>query len=79
MEALLVFLNVEGPVPIKIPTQVDSSELNDGLGHPLRPAHSRSFHPVFDQILTGALDRPAGDGPAVGEVFVITHASAIPV
>jgi len=48
MEALLIFVNVERPVAIKIPAQVDSSELNDGLGHPLGPAHSRSFHPITE-------------------------------
>src|SRR5579863_4058857 len=79
MKALLVFCDVEGPVTIKVPAQVDGSELDDGLGHLLSPAHSRTLHPIFDEVLARALDRATGDGPALGEIFAITHALAIAV
>ena len=31
-----VFFDVEGPVKIKVPAQIDGSELDNGLGHLLR-------------------------------------------
>ena len=65
MKALLISCDVEGP------------ELDDGLGHLLSPTHSRTLHPVLDEILARALDGATGDGPALGEIFVITHARAI--
>jgi hypothetical protein len=34
---------------------------------------------ILDEILARALDGATGDGPALGEIFVITHASAIAV
>src|SRR5947209_5154508 len=79
MEALLVFFDMKGPVAIKVAAQIDGSELDDGLGHLLRPAHSRTLHAIFDEIFAGAFDWPAGDRPALGEVLVITHAGAIAV
>src|SRR5438045_9119130 len=79
MEAFLFFLDVEGPVAIKVAAQIDSSELDDGLGHLLRPAHSRALHAIFDEVLAGTFDWPASDRPALGEVLVITHAGAIAV
>lgn len=75
----MVVFDVERPVAIKVPAQVDGSELDDGLGHRFSPAHSRALHAILDEVFASALDGPAGDGPAVGEVFVITHASAIAV
>ena len=78
-EALLVFFDVEGPVAIKVPAQVDSSELDDGLGHLLSPAHSRTLHAILDEILACTLDGATGDRPTLGEIFVITHACAIAV
>src|SRR5271165_1523029 len=79
MKALLVFCDVEGPVAIEVPAQVDGSELDDSLGHLFSPAHSRTLHPIFDEVLARALDRTTGDRPALGEIFVITHVSAIAV
>ncbi|MCW5976814.1 MAG: transposase [Bryobacteraceae bacterium] len=51
-------------------------EVAEGLSHGFGPAHSGSFHAVFDQILTGSFDRAAGNGPAVGKVFVVAHVGA---
>src|ERR1039457_2487442 len=65
MKALLIFCDVEGRVAIEVPAQVDGSELDDGLGHLLSPAHSRTLHPILDEILAGALDGATGDGPAL--------------
>src|ERR1035441_3385865 len=79
MKALLIFCDVEGPVAIEVPAQVDGSELDDCLGHLLSPAHSRTLHPILDEILARALDGATGDGPALGKIFVITHATAIAV
>src|SRR5271167_1303686 len=79
MKALLIFFDVEGPVAIEVPAQIDSSELDDDLGHLLSPTHSRTLHPILDEVLAGALDGATGDGPAVGKVLVVTHASAIAV
>jgi hypothetical protein len=79
MKALLFFFDVEGPVAIEVTTQVDGSELDDCLGHLLSPAHSRTLHSILDDILAGALDGATGDGPSLGEAFVITHTSAIAV
>ena len=36
MKALLVFGDVEGPVAIEVPAQVDGSEMDDYLGHLLK-------------------------------------------
>src|ERR1035438_2397157 len=60
MKALLVFCDVEGPVAIEVPAQVNGSELDDCLGHLLSPAHSRTLHSILDEILAGALDRATG-------------------
>src|SRR6266702_3814448 len=79
MDPLLIFFDVEGPVAIKIAAQVNGSELDDGLGDGLGPAHSRTLHPVLDQVLAGAFDRTTGNGPALGQVLVIAHPSAIAV
>src|SRR5258707_10552713 len=79
MNPLLVLFDVEGPVGIEVPAQIDGSELDESLGDGPGPAHSRTFHPVLDQVLAGAFDRTAGDRPALGEVLVITHSSAIAV
>ena len=79
MKALLIFGDVEGPVAIEVPAQVDGSELDDRLCHLFSPAHSRTLHPILDEILARALDGTTGDGPARGEIFVLTHASAIAV
>ena len=79
MEALLILCDVEGPIAVEVPAQVDGSELNDGLGHRFGPAHSGTLHSILDEVLASVFDRPAGDGPAVGKIFVITHASTIAV
>ena len=76
---MLVFFDVERPVGIKVTAQVNSSELEDGLGDGFGPAHSRTFHAILDEVLARALDRATGDGPAFGQIFVITHAKAIAV
>src|SRR5579863_5246559 len=67
MKTLLVFCDVEGPVAIEVPAQVDGSELDDCLGHRLSPAHSRTLHSVLDEILAGALDGATGDGPPLSQ------------
>ena len=79
MKALLIFFDVEGPVAIEVPAQIDSSKLDDGFGHLLSPTYSRTLHPILDEVLAGAFDSATGDGPAVGEVLVMPHASAIAV
>ena len=66
MNALLIFFDVEESVAIKVPAQIDGSELDDGLGHPLSPTHSRTLHPILNEVLACTLDRATGDGPAVG-------------
>ena len=76
---MLVFFDVERPIGIKVTAQVNSSELQDGLGDGFGPAHSRTFHPILDKVLACTLDRATGDGPALGQIFVITHAKAIAV
>lgn len=45
------------PVAIKIAAQANGSELDDGLGDAFGPAHSRTLHPILDQVLAHALDR----------------------
>jgi hypothetical protein len=62
MEALLILFDVEGPVAIEVPAQVHGSELHDGLGHFLSPAHSRTLHPIFDEILADASTGPLAMG-----------------
>jgi hypothetical protein len=57
---LLVLFDVEGPVGVEVPAQIDGSELDDGLGHLLGPAHARTLHPILDEVLAGALDRAYG-------------------
>ena len=79
MKALLIFGDVEGPVAIEVPAQVDGSELDDHLRHLLSSAHSRTLHPILDEILARTLDGATRYGPGLGEIFVITHASAIAV
>src|SRR5580704_14782814 len=79
MKALVIACDVEGPVAIEVPAQVDGSELDDYLRHLLSPAHSGTFHAVLDEIFARALDGSTGDGPALGEIFVVTHACAIAV
>jgi hypothetical protein len=76
---LLVFFDAERPVGIKVTAQVTSSELEDGLGDSFGPADSRTFHPILEKVLACTLDRAIGDGPALGQIFVITHAKAIAV
>ena len=71
--------DVELPVVIKVAGEADGSELDDGFSHLLGPAHAGTLHPVFDQVFARAFDRATGDRPAVGEVFVIAHAGAVPV
>src|SRR5882724_1716167 len=79
MKAALVLLDMERPVGIKVSAEVDGSELDDGLGHVLCPAHTGSLHPVLDEVLACAFDRAAGDRPAVSEILVIAHTGAIAV
>src|SRR5262249_19047094 len=61
--SVLVFFDVERPVGIKVTAQVNSSELEDGLADGFGPAHSRTFHPILDEVLACTLDRATGDGP----------------
>ena len=35
------------------------------------------FHPILEKVLACTLDRATGDRPALGQIFVITHAKAI--
>ena len=76
MKALLSTGDVEGPVGIEVPTQVDGSELDDRPGHLLSPAHSRTLHPILDEIFACALDGATGDWPALGEIFRRTRMRA---
>jgi len=76
---LLVFFDVESPVAIDVPAQVDGSELNEGLGHLLSPTHSRTFPSILDEVFACSLNRTTGDGPALGKIFVITHSGAIAI
>ena len=52
---MLVLVNVELPVAIKISGEVDGSELYSGLRHLLGPAHAGTFHAIFNQVLAGCL------------------------
>src|SRR5260370_7949165 len=79
MKALLVFCDVEGPVAIEVPAQVDGSELDDCLCHLRSPAHAGTLHPILDEILARALDGATGDGPSRGKIFVITHTTPFAV
>ena len=40
IKASLILFDVEFPIAIKVSRQIDGSELNDGLGHLLGPAHA---------------------------------------
>ena len=53
VDSFLVFLDVERPGLIEVATEVSGSELDDGLGHSLGPAHARSLHAVLNQVLAG--------------------------
>ena len=78
LEAVLPFFNMERPVGIEVSTQVDGPELHDSLSHFLGPSDPQTFHPVRDKILARSLERTTGDGPAVGEIFVIGVVSPNP-
>src|ERR1700678_2155371 len=70
---------MELPVLIEVAGEIDSSKLDEGFGHLRGPAHAGTFHAVPDQVFARPFDGAAGDRPTVGEVFVITHAGAVPV
>ena len=46
IEPLLVFLDVKGPILIEVATEVNGSQLDDGLGHSLGPAQAPSTGPL---------------------------------
>src|SRR2546425_9120392 len=77
MKSLLVLLDVEGPVSIEIPAQVDGSQLDDSFRHGFGPTHAGSLHPVLDQVLAGPFHRTAGNRPALCQVVVVTHPMAV--
>src|ERR1700694_2224297 len=79
VKSLLVSFHVKRPVTIEVSAQIDGSQLDDGLGHRLGPTHARSLHAIFDQILASTFDGAAGDRPALGQVLVIAHPSAVAV
>ncbi len=70
---------MELPVAIKISGEINGSELYDGLGHLLGPAHARTFHAIFNEVLAGAFDRATGNRPTAGEVFLIAHSGAVAI
>src|SRR5277367_5104571 len=74
-----MLFDMELPVLIEVAGKIDSSELDDSFGHLRGPAHAGTFHAVPDQIFARAFDRATGDRPAVGKVFVVAHAGAVPV
>jgi len=79
VDSFLVYLDVERPVLIEVATEVSGSELDDGLGHSLGPAHARSLHAVLNQVLAGTFHRTGGDGQALGQILVIAHATAVAI
>src|SRR5579864_9230141 len=79
IQALLILFDMELPVLMEVAGEMDGSELDEGFGHVFGPAHAGTLHAVFDQVFARAFHRTTGDRPAVGKVFVIVHASAVPV
>jgi hypothetical protein len=75
----LLLIDVEFPVAVEVSREINGSELDDGLGHLLGPAHAGALHPIFDQVLARAFDRATGNRPPLGKVFVVTHPVAVAV
>ena len=75
VQPLLILLDVEFPVTVKVAREVDGAEFDDSLRHRFGPTHTGSFQAVLDQVLAGAFDGAAGNGPALDEVVVIAHVS----
>lgn len=67
MGSLLDAILHEG-IPISI--EVGAAHIQHCLSTLDRPAHTGTLHAVLDEMATGALDNPGGDGIAQGEILL---------
>ena len=60
---------------IRLPVIIDAHclQLQDGLGTRFRPAYTRLFHAVLDQMTTRSFNDTAADRPASIQVLIIAH------
>src|ERR1035438_5107500 len=77
MKPELVLSDVKGPVSVEVCAEVKRSQFDDGFGHGGSPAHAGALHSVLDEILTSAFHRPAGNGEAECQIFVVTHVGGV--
>jgi len=65
--ALVLAVEVVGPVFVEVAVGVQGAEFEDGFGGLDAPAGAGDGHPVFDQVAAGAFDDASGDGPPGGQ------------
>src|SRR5438270_9625838 len=73
IEAAAFLLEVEVPVVVQVAAEEEGTQLDHGLGPGQAPAHSRSFHSIFDQVLAGSFHTAAGDRQPLPQVLVVLH------
>jgi hypothetical protein len=52
----LVLSDVERPVFVEVPAEVQRAEFDNSFGHGRSPAHAGTLHAVLDEILAGPFD-----------------------
>lgn len=79
MESFIFARNMKGPVRFEVAAEIHSPQLQHRFGHRWSPAHPRPFHPILDQVLTGAFHHASRDRPPLSHVRIVAHVVAIPV
>src|SRR5712691_3938326 len=69
--ALVFLLQMKMPVDLEIATDPQRPQTEHGFGALQSPACASYFHPVFDQVATGAFDDPRGNGETRGQIGVV--------
>jgi hypothetical protein len=73
MESLMLAMPPEALVLIPVIIDANGSQIKDGLGTCLSPAHSGLLHAVLDQVTAGAFDDTGADGPPLSQIEIVAH------